>query len=250
VPWRLAVDPVGRSGPENMAIDWALLRLAQKGSAALRLYRWQPPCLSFGRNEPASARYDRSEIARLGLGTVRRPTGGRAVWHEHEVTYALAAPPHVFGSLENAYISIHEMLAGALKRIGAPAVLAAPPATRLGFPAGPCFASSVGGEIMVRGRKLVGSAQVRERGALLQHGSLLLEDGQDLVARVTRRAAGPSGATALREVLGRAVHFEEVADAIVAEARAAWGGTWSTGTIVPTADDLARFADASWTWRR
>jgi lipoate-protein ligase A len=233
-----------------MAIDWALLRLAQEGSAALRLYRWHPPCLSFGRNEPASARYDRDEIARLGLDAVRRPTGGRAVWHEHEVTYAVAAPQHVFGSLGNAYLSIHEMLAGALNRIGAPAVLAAPPTTRLGPPAGPCFAVSVGGEIVVGGRKLVGSAQVRERGALLQHGSLLLEDGQDLVARVTRRAAGPSGATSLQAVLGRAVHFEEVANAMVAEARAAWGGTWSTDTIVPTTDDLARFADAAWTWRR
>lgn len=233
-----------------MAIDWGLLRLAQKGIAILRLYCWDPPCLSFGRNEPACARYDRNVIGRLGLDTVRRPTGGRAVWHEHEVTYAVAAPQHVFGSLANAYISIHEMLAGALERIGVAAALAAPPATPPGFPAGPCFAVPVGGEIVVEGRKLVGSAQVRERGGMLQHGSLLLDDGQDLVAQVTTPAVGPPRATALRAVLGREVQFEEVADAIVAEARAAWGGSWTTDTIVPRADDLAHFADAAWTWRR
>lgn len=250
VPWRLAIDPVGRSGAANMAIDWVLLRLAQDGMATLRLYRWNPPCLSFGRNEPACQRYDRDAIARLGLDTVRRPTGGRAVWHEHEVTYAVAAPQHVFGSLRNAYISIHEMLEHALRRIGVPATLARPPATPLRPAAGPCFAAPVGGEIVVGGRKLVGSAQVRERGGMLQHGSLLLDDGQDLVTRVTHRATGPSGATALRKVLGRTVSFDEVASAIATAARTAWGGAWSSGPISPEPDDRAHFADPAWTWRR
>ncbi len=76
-----------------MATDAALLDEADRsGRAFLRLYRWSPPCLSFGRHEPAATRYDRVAIARLGIDVVRRPTGGRAVWHEHEVTYAVAAP--------------------------------------------------------------------------------------------------------------------------------------------------------------
>ncbi len=232
-----------------MAIDLALLRLAQDGGAALRLYRWDPPCLSFGRNEPASQRYDRHAIARLGLSTVRRPTGGRAVWHAHEVTYAVAAPVHVFGSLRHAYISIHEMVVSALTHLGVQAELAGPRAASSPS-AGACFAAPVGGEVVVGSRKLVGSAQVREGGGMLQHGSLLLEDNQELVARVTREAAAPTGATGLRALLLRPVGFEEVADALATEARAAWGGAWSTGRVAPTFEDLARLADPAWTWRR
>src|SRR3989441_10488252 len=94
------LDPAGRSGAVNMTIDADLLaETARTGRAFLRLYRFDPPCLSLGRNEPAAARYDRAAIARRGLDVVRRPTGGRAVWHEHEVTYAVAAPIATFGGL-------------------------------------------------------------------------------------------------------------------------------------------------------
>src|SRR5256886_4001676 len=99
---QLSLDAAGRSGAENMAIDAALLDRANgEGLSFLRLYRFDPPCLSLGRNEPA-ARYNHTEIARRGLDVVRRPTGGRAVWHEHEVTYAVAAPVAAFGSLRHA----------------------------------------------------------------------------------------------------------------------------------------------------
>ena len=98
--WTLLVDPAGRPGWHNMAVDQALLDLAAgEGRAFLRIYRWEPSCLSFGRNEPALRRYDRAAIERQGLDTVRRPTGGRAVWHADEVTYAVAAPIDTFGSL-------------------------------------------------------------------------------------------------------------------------------------------------------
>src|SRR5438874_10713974 len=81
-----------------MAVDEALLDESDRtGGAFLRLYRFSPPCLSLGRNEPARARYDRAAITRLGITVVRRPTGGRAVWHEHEVTYAVAAPLAALG---------------------------------------------------------------------------------------------------------------------------------------------------------
>jgi len=75
-----------------MAVDVALLERADRmGEAFLRLYRFDPPCLSLGRNEAAGG-YDRAAIARRGVDVVRRPTGGAAVWHEHELTYAVAAP--------------------------------------------------------------------------------------------------------------------------------------------------------------
>ena len=201
VEWHLIIDPVGRPGRENMARDEALLVDADRtGDAFLRLYRWDPPCLSLGRNEPA--------IERPGIATVRRPTGGRSVWHEHEVTYAVAAPLALFGRLRRAYCAIHERLATALRSLGVDARLAEErPTLRLADRPVSCFATTVGGEILVDGRKVAGSAQVRRGEAFLQHGSILLD--------------GPTSenATTLRQSLGRVVTFEEVTDAILA----AWG---------------------------
>src|SRR5437773_1700613 len=220
--WELLVDPGGRPGAENMAIDAGLLARADRtGSAFLRLYRFQPPCLSLGRNEPAAARYDRAAIARRGLDVVRRPTGGRAVWHEHEVTYAVAAPLAAFGSLRNAYHTIHERIAAALRSLGADATLAPhqpPPSGRVDQPAS-CFATPVGGEVLVAGRKLVGSAQVRKRSAFLQHGSILLDGSQEVVTAISRKPQAASAETTLARALARPVTVEEVADGIVA----AWG---------------------------
>ncbi len=248
--WNLVVDAEGRPGAENMAIDLALLHRAREGAAFLRLYRWSPPCLSFGRNEPALRRYDRARIAELGLDTVRRPTGGRAVWHEHEVTYAITAPCSMFGSLPDAYIAIHRMLGRALARLGAPVMLAGARERVPGPGAGACFASPVGGEIVSGGRKLVGSAQVREGTAFLQHGSILLTDGQNVVTDVsTRRSLEPS-ATALSAVLDRPVTFQEVADAVSAEAATTWDGRWTDRRFEPSPNDTAHFTDDAWTWRR
>ncbi len=250
VDWTLAIDGRGRAGPENMAIDVALLREAQAGRAALRLYRWSPPCLSFGRNEPALSRYDCGRIAERGLATVRRPTGGRAVWHEDEVTYAVAAPRDHFGSLPEAYLAIHRMLSRALVRLGVPVTLAARRGRAPAPGAGACFASPVGGEIVAGHGKLVGSAQVRQGTAFLQHGSILLTDGQKVVTDVSIRQTLGTGATSLSSALSRSVTFEEVADAIIAEARASWTGRWTEHRPEPSAAEIARFADEGWTWRR
>jgi lipoate-protein ligase A len=240
-------DSSGRTGAVNMALDVALLQdAAATGRSFLRLYRWSPPCLSFGRNEPALARYDRAEIERRGWDVVRRPTGGRAVWHEDEVTYAVAAPIAAFGSLSATYCAIHEGLATALRTLGLAAQLAQRNGRPMGLGAGACFASPVGGEVTVRGRKVVGSAQVRLGSAFLQHGSILLGGSQERIDAVSRQASAISSATSLSEVLGRPVTFSEVADAIVS--------TW-TPALTPT--DSYRplpsstvFSDPAWTWRR
>src|SRR3989475_71348 len=220
--FHLSICPSGLSGAENMAWDQALLDEAERtGRASLRLYRFKPPCISFGRNEPARERYDPDAIARLGCDVVRRPTGGRAVWHEHEVTYAVAAPVAAFGSLRHAYHTIHERIAAALRSLGADATLAPhqpPPASRVDQPTS-CFATPVGGEVLVAGRKLVGSAQVRKGNAFLQHGSILLDGSQEVVAAVSRKPQVANGIITLARTPGRPVTFEEVADAIVA----AWG---------------------------
>jgi lipoate-protein ligase A len=197
-PWRLIVDAVGRCGEYNMAMDEALLEeVARHGGAYLRLYRWDPPILSLGRNQLNT--FD-------DVPVVRRPTGGQAVWHEHEVTYAVVAPIALFGSLRKAYCEIHTRLARALRSLGVDAVLAPahPPIRPSAHPAS-CFASPVGGEILVNGRKLVGSAQVRRGDALLQHGSILLDGAQPFPA---------GGETTVVAALGRSVSFEQVVAAI------------------------------------
>ncbi len=198
--WNLIVEPEGRSGEHNMATDTALLdKVARDCGAYLRLYRWDPPTLSVGRNQPMTF---------SGVPIVRRPTGGQAVWHEQEVTYAVVAPIELFGSLRKAYCQIHTRLARALHSLGVDAVLA--PAHRPIRPSAhpaSCFAAPVGGEILVNGRKLVGSAQVRRGDAFLQHGSILLGGSQETVP-------GGIGATTLSDVLGRPVTFEETARAV------------------------------------
>src|SRR3954469_20234206 len=119
--WTLWIDEMARPGWANMAVDQALLeRSQQRDEAWLRLYTWDPHCLSFGRHEPAARRYDAARIAKLGIDTVRRPTGGRAVWHSRELTYAVAAPCRWFGRLQAAYLEIHAMLAQALLTLSVP----------------------------------------------------------------------------------------------------------------------------------
>jgi lipoate-protein ligase A len=202
--WRLLIDSVGRSGDHNMSTDVDLLvESARTGARYLRLYRWDPPALSIGRNQPFSA------TAYPDVAVVRRPTGGKAVWHEHEVTYAVAAPIAAFGSLRNAYCEIHTRIVRALRSLGVEAHLASQrPTVRPSEGPTSCFATSVGGEILVGGRKLVGSAQVRRGDAFLQHGSILLAGSQQTVGADT-------GETTLHAVLGRAVTFEEITTAIV-----------------------------------
>jgi len=187
-----------------MTIDEALLaESVRAGSAYLRLYRWDPPTLSIGRNQPAVV---------TSVPVVRRPTGGQAVWHEHEATYAVAAPIALFGSLRHAYCEIHTRLARALRAMGIDTALADRQAVRPPGRRASCFAVAVGGEILVEGRKVVGSAQVRRGEAFLQHGSILLDGSQAIVG-------GSGGETTLARVLGRTVTFEEVTAAVVAN----WG---------------------------
>jgi lipoate-protein ligase A len=258
------VDPLARTGAANMAWDQTLLDLAEaEGRFVVRLYRWEPFCLSFGRNEPALRRYDRSRIEAMGLDVVRRPTGGRAVWHARELTYAVAAPGAELGTLAEAYRAIHEVLARAVASLGAATTLAAAPQRAAPVDAGACFASPAGGELLVAGAKVVGSAQVRQGSALLQHGSMLLEDDQSLVASLTVGQTPAGTGAPLARLLGRTIAFDEAAAAVAAAMRGAWPGDWhETSAAIPAdltgtaalaarvAHHERRFRDAAWTWQR
>lgn len=252
--WAFWLDTVPRPGWQNMAIDLALLDLAEAaGLATFRVYHWHPFCLSFGRHEPALRRYGRERVESLGVDVVRRPTGGRAVWHARELTYAVAAPSGL-GTLRDTYGAIHEVLARALWALGAPASLADPP-ERTPTPAdGACFARPVGGEVVIDGHKVVGSAQLRHRNAFLQHGSMLLEDDQSLVRTLARQPKPVAPELPLARRLGRSVAFAEAA-AAVRESADQWIGTSAplldSARILERSEQHAdRFRDAGWTWER
>lgn len=258
VRWHLSREPDGRPGWRQMAADRALLDLAvREGAAVLRLYRWDPHCLSFGAHEPALRRYDRDRIAALGLDTVRRPTGGRAVWHARELTYAVAGPAAVFGQLREAYLTIHRILAEALRRLGARPELAPDPTRAPPLDAGPCFARPAGGEVLVGGGKVIGSAQVRLGDAFLQHGSMLLEDDQALVGELAREVAPVGGEAPLARALGRPVPWDAAARAVEAafaewagSPAAPWGEAGHAAFVAGAAAHEPMFRSPEWTWRR
>ena len=205
----------------------------------------------FGRHEPASRRYDAARIAALGIDVVRRPTGGRAVWHAREVTYTVACPGGL-GSLRESYVEIHRMIRDALALVGVAADLA-PAGGPSAVDSGACFARPAGGEIMVGGRKVVGSAQLRQGDALLQHGSILLADDQSTVGAVTRGAPPADLAAPLRTIAASALDEDDVIAAVSSAARTRWPGEWhecddqdeivtASGRYVP------RFRSVEWTW--
>jgi lipoate-protein ligase A len=204
-----------------MAADEALLDDVVAGAPpALRLYRWTRPALSLGRFQPA-ADVDDDACARLGVDVVRRPTGGRGLLHGGDLTYAVAMPlpSGPDGRVDAVYRRLAGALIAGLAGLGVEAAVA-----RHDGPAGPvCFAGQQGADLRVGDRKLCGSAQVRRDGAVLQHGSILLErlafDETDLLlARpgtpaVTR--ARLRAATVTLEELGVRADAARVAHAVV-----------------------------------
>lgn len=259
-PWRL-LDTGARDGAWNMACDVALMDRARRtGESVFRIYAWSRPTLSFGRHEAARTRYAATAIAAAGVDVVRRPTGGRALLHDREVTYSVTAPLDRAVSLPASMSRINQWLLHALHRMGVPATEAEEP--RSMRPEGAaCFALPARGELTLGGRKLVGSAQVRHDGALLQHGSILLDDDQ---GRIAAFAVGPflspAPAASLRGTLGPQVYYEAVRDVLMDVIAAEVAAGKSADLAFPEDDaalsgdsfeaSLARFRDAAWTWRR
>jgi lipoate-protein ligase A len=236
-----------------MALDHALALGCGPGEAVLRLYGWSSPTVSFGRNEPARDVYD-TELARaLGIGFVRRPTGGRAVLHDDELTYAVVAPLRALGGLRRAYIRINEALVAALSTLGVPASLAG--GARVPRPdAGPCFQVPAPGEVTLAGRKLVGSAQVRVGSCILQHGSIILRGDQARLMRLRGEGEDPGPPAALEDALP-GMDRSDVTARVAASMRLALGGRWTergyrSQEQSQASELLERYSSTEWTWRR
>ena len=238
-----------------MAIDHALAAGVSAATAALRLYTWRCPTVSFGRNEPTRHIYDPTEAARLEIDLVRRPTGGRAVLHDAELTYAVMVPLRALGGARVTYQAINEALIDAVRALGARAVLSGP--AEAGTPpldAGPCFQSPSEGEVVAAGRKLIGSAQARVGSALLQHGSIIISGDQTVLSTLGPDAEHEQPAT-LAEQIGP-IEVERVADAVLESMKKVFGGTWVEGEYSGDERHMitelveTRYGLDEWTWRR
>jgi lipoyl(octanoyl) transferase len=255
-----------------MAVDHALFESVRLGGPpVLRLYAWRPACLSFGRNQHACGRYDESAIRAAGLDLVRRPTGGLAVLHDDELTYCVAAPAALLGGPRRSYHTINAALVAGLRMLGAPVELSG--VRRAVHPRHdaqqPCFHAPAEGEVIAAGRKLVGSAQRAEGGAILQHGSILISGSQDRVsefldppphpvaaAGVAAVHAAPAAQfTTLDVLLGGRPAWQELARAVAAGFEAVCGTRLAPGSL--TREEMLRlpalqagYEDAGWTWRR
>jgi len=226
--WRLLIDMEPRTGAWNMALDEAIMDAVATGDAlpTLRFFQWEPPCLSLGKRQPVEG-IDLARCAANGVDVVRRATGGWAILHTDEFTYSVtcrADDPRVAGPILDAYRILSEGLIAGLHVLGLTATMrpARPEGTHNLSAA--CFEVPSAYEVTTGDRKLIGSAQTRLNGRVLQHGSLPLRGD---IARVVDYLTFPDEATretlatrlrqhavTLGDALGREIGFAEVATAM------------------------------------
>ncbi|WP_110111296.1 biotin/lipoate A/B protein ligase family protein [Bacillus sp. CGMCC 1.16541] len=213
--WRF-IDSQNRSPYYNMALDEALLDWHSQGEIppTIRFYGWNPPTLSIGYFQKAEKEIDLDKVKELGLGFVRRPTGGRGVLHEHELTYSVIVSeshPDMPHTVTEAYRVISEGLLEGFRKLGLEAYFAIPRTeeekSSLKNPrSSVCFDAPSWYELVVEGRKVAGSAQTRQKGVILQHGSILLDLDEDKLFSVFKYSSDR-----LKERMQRAFREKAVA---------------------------------------
>lgn len=268
--WRLLITGPA-DGATNMAIDEAIAEAVRAGKSppTLRFYGWQPPALSLGIAQEADV-VDEARCAILGWQLVRRPTGGRAVLHIDELTYAVIAPetePRVKGGVVESYRRLSVALTAGLRELGVVPERTLPYYADRGAAGPACFDGPSDYEVTIAQRKLIGSAQMRRAGVVLQHGSLPLagdvtrvceglrfeSEGQRLALRNRLRWR----ATTLAEALGGAqIAAESATDALIQGFATTLALTFSAETLTEAEADraeqirVAKYANDAWTYRK
>ena len=221
--WRL-IQNEPADGAMNMAVDEAILRAVAREEAppTLRLYAWGPPCLSLGRGQPVDDA-DRGAVMAAGFDLVRRPTGGRAILHIDELTYSVVVPqedPRVTGSVVESYRRLSRALVHALEIIGVPDIEADQRVEGETEEGPVCFEAPSDYEITAGGKKLVGSAQMRAEGVVLQHGTVPLHGDIARICPLLAQHPDPdrvrARATTVTAALGRGIGWQEAASALIA----------------------------------
>jgi lipoyl(octanoyl) transferase len=279
--WRYLMTPA-TPGAWNMAVDEAVLEHIGRGESlpTLRLYAWDPACLSLGHSQPF-ADVDQARLQAHGWEVVRRPTGGRAILHTDELTYSVIGStegPVLAGGVLESYNRIAQALLFAVKSLGLPVEMkdaqrvghvsreASPKGDNMTGTINPiCFEVPSTYEITVAGKKLIGSAQARKKEGVLQHGSLPLTGDltricqalvfadetarENAIQRLLRRA------TTVESALGRAVSWDKAAQVFVSAFESQLGLCFERGELseseLERAEELVRekYDHPSWTER-
>ena len=219
--WRLLITPPS-SGAWNMALDEAILEAIGRGEVhpTLRLFAWDPPCLSIGYAQPITD-VDLIQLNDRGWGLVRRITGGRAILHTDELTYSVIGPaedPILRGGVLESYQRISKALLSALQRLQIPAEALPNPKA----PSGEhqtqepvCFEVPSNYEITINGKKLIGSAQARKKVGVLQHGTLPLFGDLTRITQVLHFSDEEERTLAGNRLLERATTVESASDGLI-----------------------------------
>lgn len=250
--WRLV--PFHRYPPrENMAIDEAIFREVQRsgGPPTIRLYGWLSPAVSIGYFQHIDREIDLDACRKSGVTVVRRPTGGKAVYHDDDLTYAIIAgentslfPPTIL----ETYRVISQCLVQGLHKLGLEAILAEEGREPgKGSLDASCFSVPSLHELLVKGRKICGSAQMRSRGVFLQQGSLLMSFDPEKTCDVMLPHREPRArqvqalqekVTSLYEHLPRSVTREDVCKSLIEAFQTGWEVSFVEGSLTPEEETL------------
>lgn len=192
-----------KSGQENMSIDSDLLDFAIQNKLeypVFRLYGWSPACISLGRNQQ-DAFIDKKFLKDTGIDMVKRLTGGRALLHDNEITYSYICPVSYLkhgDNVKQSYMEISQFLIDGFRKLGIELEFGAskPVNTKFDY----CMLISTGADLCYKGKKLIGSAQCRKEGYILQHGSILYDYSIPLLEKIFNEPVGTDLITSIKEI--------------------------------------------------
>lgn len=229
----------GKLSPaRNMAIDEAVFVGVSEGRSfpTIRFYDWEPPTVSCGYNQEIAKEIDFNALEKFGFGFIRRPTGGRIVLHNQEVTYSVISPisERLSGNVSESYSEISKALAEGLRMLGVNVEFEKGSLSSFHQrqTANPCFTSSSRFELNYQNKKIVGSAQVRKDNFLLQHGSILLNYNQSKMAYILPKFDDKQKeylaeyltrkTISINEILEAPVSFNEAVKAFISGFQKSW----------------------------